>query len=98
MFKPTQDNVLLELEVPNASNVTASGIYLPETARKEQPQIGKVVAVGPGLTDANGEIVPMNVNIGDKVMFAVFAGAQLNIDGKSYLVVREREIYGILKD
>lgn len=87
-FRPIADRVLIE---PTAAETkTASGIIIPDTA-KEKPQEGTVVAAGTGKTDE-----PMTVKVGDKVLYGKYAGSELKIDGKDYLIVKESDILGIL--
>lgn len=87
-FKPIADRVLIE---PTAAETkTASGIIIPDTA-KEKPQEGIVVAAGNGKVDE-----PMTVKVGDKVLYGKYAGSELKIDGKDYLIVKESDILGIL--
>jgi chaperonin GroES len=75
---------------------TASGIYLPETA-KEKPQEGKIVAAGPGDRDEDGKRVPMDVSVGDKVLFAKYSGTEVKIDGKKLLILRESDILAVIE-
>jgi chaperonin GroES len=75
---------------------TASGIYLPETA-KEKPQEGKVMAAGPGDRDEDGKRIPMDVNVGDKVLFAKYSGTEVKIDGKKLLIMRESDILAVIE-
>jgi chaperonin GroES len=75
---------------------TASGLYLPETA-KEKPQEGKVLAVGPGERDDAGKRVAMDVSVGDKVLFAKYSGTEVKIDGKKLLILRESDILAIIE-
>jgi chaperonin GroES len=75
---------------------TASGLYLPETA-KEKPQEGKVLAVGPGDRDDAGKRVAMDVSVGDKVLFAKYSGTEVKIDGKKLLILRESDILAIIE-
>ena len=87
-FKPLADRVLIE---PTAAETkTASGIIIPDTA-KEKPQEGMVIAVGPGKVDE-----PTTVKVGDKVLYGKYAGSELKLDGKDYLIVKESDILGIL--
>ncbi|MFA7273278.1 MAG: co-chaperone GroES [Crocinitomicaceae bacterium] len=86
-FKPLADRVLIE--AAPAEQKTASGIIIPDTA-KEKPLKGTVVAVGPGKTDE-----PMTVKKGDSVLYGQYSGTEINLDGKTYLVMRESDIYGI---
>ncbi|MDG1097815.1 MAG: co-chaperone GroES [Bacteroidia bacterium] len=86
--KPLSDRVLIQpLE---AETQTASGIYIPDTA-KEKPMKGKVVAVGPGKTDE-----PMSVKDGDTVLYGKYAGTELSVDGGEYLIMRESDIFAIV--
>jgi len=75
---------------------TASGIYLPETA-KEKPQEGKVLAAGPGDRDEDGKRIPMDVTVGDKVLFAKYSGTEVKIDGKKMLIMRESDILAVIE-
>lgn len=88
MLKPLADRVLIE-PAP-AEEKTASGIIIPDTA-KEKPLQGKVVAVGPGKADE-----PMTVKNGDKVLYGQYSGTEIKLKGKSYLIMRESDIYGII--
>lgn len=87
-FKPLADRVLVEPTA--AETTTASGIIIPDTA-KEKPQEGTVVAVGNGKVDE-----PMTVKVGDKVLYGKYAGTELKLDGKDYLIVKENDLFGIL--
>ncbi|MBT8267274.1 MAG: co-chaperone GroES [Bacteroidia bacterium] len=87
-IKPLADRVLIE---PMAAETkTASGIIIPDTA-KEKPQKGKVMAVGKGLKDE-----PMTVKVGDTVLYGKFAGTELKLDGKDFLIMRENDILAIV--
>jgi len=87
-FKPLADRVVVEPAA--AETKTASGLYIPDSA-KEKPQQGKVVAVGKGTKDHD-----MTVKTGDAVLYGKFSGSELKLDGKDYLIMREDEILGIL--
>jgi chaperonin GroES len=87
-FKPLADRVLIE-SAP-AELKTASGIIIPDTA-KEKPLQGKVIAAGPGKVDE-----PMSVKTGDSVLFGQYSGTEIKLDGETYLIMRESDIYGIL--
>ncbi|MBI2025948.1 MAG: co-chaperone GroES [Candidatus Levybacteria bacterium] len=92
-FKPLFDNVLIKpLE---AEEKTASGIILPDSA-KEKPQMGQVLAVGPGLVTPDGKKVPMVVNIGQKVMYKKWGGDETKIGNQDYMIVKQTDILGIL--
>ena len=87
-FKPLADRVLVE---PIAAETkTASGIIIPVTA-KEKPQEGTVVAVGNGKKDE-----PLTVKVGDKVLYGKYSGAELKLEGKDYLIIREADLLGII--
>lgn len=88
MIKPLADRVLIE---PKEAEVkTASGIFIPDTA-KEKPQQGKVVAAGPGKKDE-----PMEVKVGDEVLYGKYAGTEVTVDDKKYLIVKQSDILAIL--
>ena len=87
-FRPLADRVLIE--PIQAETKTASGIIIPDTA-KEKPQEGTVIAVGPGKVDE-----PTTVKAGDKVLYGKYAGSELKLDGKDYLIVKESDLLGIL--
>lgn len=87
-FKPLADRVLIEPVA--AEQVTASGIIIPDTA-KEKPLRGKVIAVGKGKVDE-----PMNVKVDDVVIFGQYSGTEIKLEGKTLLVMRESDIYGII--
>jgi chaperonin GroES len=87
-FKPNEDRVLVE-PAP-AEEKTSSGIIIPDTA-KEKPQKGKVVATGEGLKDK-----PVTVKVGDNILYGKYAGTEITIDGKDYLIMRNSDIFGII--
>lgn len=93
MLKPCGDRVLVKPNVEEER--TAGGILLPDTA-KERPQWGEVVAVGPGKWDEAGkERIPMDVKVGDKVVFAKYGGTEVKIDGVEHLILRESDILAV---
>lgn len=87
----------LVVEPTEQEDITAGGIVLPETA-KEKPQKGKVLAAGPGDRDENGKYIPMDVKVGDMVLFAKYAGTEIKIDGKKLLILRESDLLAIVED
>lgn len=94
-FKPLTNHLFLEpLE---EEKVTKSGIVIPDTAEKEKPVMGKVVAVGPGKKNDKGELQPMSVKIGDKVLFKKYGPDEVELDGKKYLVGDEDDILAIIE-
>jgi chaperonin GroES len=92
-LKPLADRLVVE--PVEREEVTASGIILPETA-KEKPQEGIIVAVGPGRKDDDGDRIPMDVALGDKVLYAKYAGTEVKLDDKKYLILKESDILAIL--
>lgn len=92
-FKPLGGRVLVE--PVEHEEVTAGGIVLPETA-KEKPQQGKVLAAGPGDRNDKGERIPLDVKVGDVVLFARYSGTEHKFDGKKLLILRESDILGIV--
>lgn len=88
MIKPLADRVLVEPK--EAETKTASGLYIPDTA-KEKPQEGKVIAAGPGKKDE-----PMEVKVGDEVIYGKYAGTEVTVEGKNYLIVKQSDILAIL--
>ncbi len=76
--------------------ITAGGIVLPETA-KEKPQKGKVLSVGPGERDEDGEYIPMDVKEGETVLFAKYAGTEIKMEGKKLLILRESDLLAIVE-
>ena len=92
-LKPRADRVVVD--PVEQEEMTASGIYVPETA-KEKPQEALVVAVGPGRLLDNGERAPMEVKEGDRVVFAKYAGTELKLDDTKYLILGEKDILAVL--
>jgi chaperonin GroES len=93
-IKPLEDRiVVLPIE---GEAVTASGLVIPDTA-KEKPQEAEVIAVGPGRFDDNGNRVPLDVKVGDKVIFSKYGGTELKYNGKEYLVLSARDVLAIVE-
>ena len=93
-FRPLHDRVLIK--VLDSEEKTAVGIIIPDTA-KEKPQEGEVMAVGPGAKNEDGKIAPMDVKIGDIVLFGKWSGTEVKIDGKEYSIMKESDIMGVSK-
>jgi chaperonin GroES len=93
-LKPLGDRLIVE--PIEQEEVTASGIVLPETA-KEKPQQGKVLAVGPGRRDEAGKRIDMDVQEGDTVLFAKYAGTEVKLDGKKYLILKESDVLAVME-
>jgi chaperonin GroES len=87
-FKPNEDRVLVQ--AAPAEEKTSSGIIIPDTA-KEKPQKGKVIAIGDGLPEK-----PVQVKVGDTVLYGKYAGTEVTIDGKEYLIMRNSDIFGTI--
>lgn len=92
-LKPLHDRVLVQRQ--ESSEKTSGGIIIPDTA-KEKPAEGKVIAVGDGARKEDGTILPMNVKVGDRVLFTKWGGNEVTIDGKDYVIMKETDILGIL--
>lgn len=93
-IKPLSDRVLVEpLE---QGEVKKGGIIIPDSA-KEKPQEGKVIAVGTGKRDEDGKIIPFNVKVGDKILMPKYGGTEVKIDDKTYQIIREEDILGIIE-
>ena len=93
-LKPLGDRVVVE--PIEQEEVTAGGIVLPETA-KEKPQQGNVLAIGPGARDEDGKYIPMDVKVGDKVLYAKYGGTEFKVDGKKLLILRESDLLAIVE-
>ena len=92
-FRPLHDRVLVESL--DSEEKTSGGIIIPDTA-KEKPQEGKVVAVGPGSKTEEGKITPMDVKVGDHVLFGKWSGTEVKVDGKEYSIMKESDIMGVI--
>jgi chaperonin GroES len=92
-LKPLGGRVIVE--PIEQEDMTAGGIILPETA-KEKPQEGKILAAGPGDRDEDGERIPMEVQVGDKVLYAKYSGTEVKMDGKKLLILRESDILAVI--
>ena len=93
-FRPLHDRVLVRRV--EAEEKTAGGIIIPDSA-KEKPAEGEIVAVGTGARAENGTITPMDVKVGDRVLFGKYAGQTVKVDGEELLVMREEDIMGVVE-
>ena len=93
-IRPLQDRVVLK--AVEQENKTAGGIIIPDTA-KEKPMEGKVVAVGPGVRDQNGKLVPLDVKVGDRVLFGKWSGTEIKVGGEDLLILKESDLMGIIQ-
>jgi chaperonin GroES len=93
-IRPLHDRIIVErLE---EETKTAGGLIIPDTA-KEKPQQGQVVAVGHGKKTEDGKVLPLDVKVGDKVLFGKYSGTDIKIEGKEYLMMREDDILGVIE-
>ncbi len=94
-IKPLSDHILIE--PLKEENKTRAGILLPETAEKEKPEQGKIIAVGSGRRTNEGKIIPLEVKVGDKVLFTKYGPNEIKVDGKEYLIAKEEDILAIIE-
>jgi chaperonin GroES len=95
-IRPLSDRVVVK--PTEREEKTKGGIFLPDTATKERPQEGRVLAVGEGRRDDDGKLVPMSVKVGDRVLFAKYGGTEFKIDEEEYLILAEKDILGIIQE
>lgn len=95
-IKPLSNHILLETAVEE--KVTKSGIVIPDTADKERPMKAKILAVGPGKRDDDGEFIPMSIKVGDLVLFRKYGPDELELDGKKYLIGSEDDVLAIIEE
>jgi chaperonin GroES len=94
-FRPLHDRVVVKRI--DAEDKTAGGIIIPDTA-KEKPSQGEVIAVGPGGRDEAGKLIPIDLKVGDHVLFGKWSGNEVKLDGQELLIVKESDIMGVLTD
>jgi chaperonin GroES len=92
-FRPLHDRVVVKRI--DADEKTKGGIIIPDTA-KEKPSQGEVVAVGPGGRDETGKLIPIDIKVGDKVLFGKWSGTEVKIEGEDLLIMKESDILGVL--
>ena len=92
-IRPLHDRIIVERI--EEETMTAGGIIIPDSA-KEKPLEGSVVAVGKGKSNEEGKVLPLDVKVGDKVLFGKYAGTEIKLDGKEYLMMREDDILGVV--
>jgi chaperonin GroES len=95
-IRPLADRVVVK--PVEREEKTKGGIFLPDTASKERPQEGTIVAAGEGRLDDNGKRIPLSVNAGDKVLFAKYSGTEVKIDDVEYLILSEKDILGVINE
>ena len=93
-IRPLQDRIIDERIEEETK--TAGGLIIPDTA-KEKPQQGKIIAVGNGKKTEDGKVIPLDVKVGDKVLFGKYAGTEIKVEGKEYMMMREDDILGVVE-
>jgi chaperonin GroES len=93
-FRPLHDRVVVRRFEEDMK--TAGGIIIPDTA-KEKPMQGEVIAAGPGVRDASGELVPLDVKKGDRILFGKWSGTEVKIDGEELAIMKESDIFGVIE-
>ncbi len=93
-LRPLQDRVLVKRIAEEEK--TKGGIIIPDTA-KEKPQEGKIIAVGKGKVNDEGKVIPLQVKVGDKILFGKYSGSEIKIDGEEHLIMREEDILGVVE-
>jgi chaperonin GroES len=94
-FRPPHDRVVVKRI--DAEEKTAGGIIIPDTA-KEKPQQGEVIAVGPGGRDETGKLIPIDLKVGERVLFGKWSGTEVKLDGVEYLIMKESDVMGVLEE
>ena len=93
-FRPLHDRIVVKRI--EAEEKRAGGIIIPDTA-KEKPQQGEVIAVGPGGRDETGKLIPIDLRVGDRVLFGKWSGTEVKLDGEEYLIMKESDVMGVLE-
>ncbi len=93
-LQPLEDRIVVKTKEAEAT--TASGLVIPDTA-KEKPQQGEVLAVGTGRRADNGDLIPMEVKVGDTVVYSKYGGTEISLEGKDYLILSARDVLAIVK-
>ena len=93
-FRPLHDRVLIRRV--EAEEKTKGGILIPDTA-KEKPQEGEVIAVGPGARDESGKLIPIDLKVGDRILFGKWSGTEIKIEGEDLLIMKESDVMGVVE-
>ncbi len=91
--RPLHDRILVKRV--EEEQKTAGGIIIPDTA-KEKPQEGRVIAVGNGKVTEEGKVIPLEVSVGDRILFGKYSGSEINLDGEEHLIIREEDVLAVL--
>jgi len=94
-FRPLHDRVVVKRI--DAEEKSAGGIIIPDTA-KEKPSQGEIIAIGPGGRDEAGQLIPLDVKVGDRILFGKWSGSEVKIDGVEYLIMKESDVMGVLDE
>jgi chaperonin GroES len=94
-IRPLQDRVIVK-RLEDEVEKTKGGIIIPDTA-KEKPQQGKIIAVGKGKTNDDGKVTPLDVKVGDTILFGKYSGSEIKLNGEEHLIMREEDILGIVE-
>ena len=94
-IRPLQDRVIVK-RIEEEVEKTKGGIIIPDTA-KEKPQQGKIIAVGKGKVNDDGKLTPLDVKVGDRILFGKYSGSEIKLDGEEHLIMREEDILGVVE-
>jgi chaperonin GroES len=94
-IRPLYDRIVVK-RIESEAEKTAGGLFIPDSA-KEKPQEGEVVAVGQGKRADDGKLLPLDVKVGDRILFGKYSGSDIKIDGVEYLIMREDEVLGVIE-
>ena len=94
-IRPLQDRVIVK-RIEEEAEKTKGGIIIPDTA-KEKPQQGKIIAAGKGKVNDDGKLTPLDVKVGDRILFGKYSGSEIKLDGEEHLIMREEDILGVVE-
>jgi chaperonin GroES len=94
-IRPLYDRIVVK-RIEEEAEKTAGGLFIPDSA-KEKPQQGEVVAVGQGKRNDEGKLIPLDVKVGDRILFGKYSGSDIKMDGTEYLIMREDEVLGVIE-
>ncbi len=94
-IRPLQDRVIVK-RIEDEAEKTKGGIIIPDTA-KEKPQQGKIIAAGKGKLNDDGKLTPLDVKVGDRILFGKYSGSEIKLDGEEHLIMREEDILGVIE-
>ena len=94
-IRPLQDRVIVK-RIEEEAEKTKGGIIIPDTA-KEKPQQGKIIAAGKGKVNDEGKLTPLDVKVGDRILFGKYSGSEIKLDGEEYLILREDDVLGVVE-